>query len=275
MLAYFFWDPSPYVFDFPLPVLQRPILWYGLLFALGFFLAYWILFWALANEHSKKEAKRLSEKLTLYVVLGTIIGARVGDLLFYQEWKPLFRDPTLIFKIWEGGLASHGGALGILIALFVFSKREKKITCLHLIDLIALPAGIVCGFIRIGNFINQELIGKITTVPWAVIFGHPADGSSPVPRHPVQIYESVYYFFLFFLSYFLWRKYQYFRQEGKICGLFLILAFTFRFFIEFLKEEPSVLLSRNALLSMGQWLSIPFVILGVFLLVYKQKKTIR
>ncbi|MES2345100.1 MAG: prolipoprotein diacylglyceryl transferase [Chlamydiota bacterium] len=269
MIASIFWDPSPFIFDFPIPLLGRPLLWYGFLFALGFFCAYWVLLWGLTQEHTKKEAKRLAEKLTFYVILGTVIGARLGDLLFYQEWTLLFRNPSLIFKVWEGGLASHGGAAGILVALYLFSRKEKKISWLHLIDLIALATGVVCGFIRIGNFINQEILGKITNVPWAVVFGHPADGSAPAPRHPVQLYESLYYFLLFFFLIYLWRKYPSIRQEGKLCGILLIFVFTFRFFIEFLKEESSVLFAPNAFLDMGQYLSIPFIVLGVFLLLRK------
>jgi prolipoprotein diacylglyceryl transferase len=269
MIGWLFWDPSPFVFKFSIPLLGRPILWYGLLFALGFFLAYWVLLWMLRQEAGKADAKRIAEKLTFYVILGTIIGARLGDLLFYQEWKQVFYNPSLIFTVWEGGLASHGGAAGILIALYLFSRREKKITWLHSIDLVAMPAGIVCGFIRIGNFVNQEILGKVTNLPWGVVFGHPADGSVPMPRHPVQLYEAFYYFLLFFLFFYLWRNSLFVRKEGKLCGLFLVFVFTFRFFIEFLKEESSVLFASNAFLDMGQYLSIPFILLGVFLLARK------
>lgn len=273
-MNYIFWDPSPYLFDFNIPLLNRPILWYGFLFALGFFLAYFVLLNLLRKDFSPLEAKHLTEKLTLYVVIGTVVGARLGDLFFYQEWRALLRDPAIIFRVWEGGLASHGGAVGILIALYLFAKREKKIALFPLIDRIALCSGVVAGCIRLGNFFNQELLGTPTVLPWGVIFGHPADGSIPTPRHPVQLYEAFFYFFLFFLLYFLWKKYPKLRLPGKISGLFILLVFGFRFFIEFFKEEASPYLSLHAPLDMAQYLCFPFLALGIFFLVWKPKKAI-
>ncbi len=274
-MSYIFWDPSPYVFDFNLPLLNRPILWYGFFFALGFFLAYLVLLNLLRKEFSSIEAKRLTEKLTLYVVVGTVLGARLGDLFFYQDWQTLLHNPSLVFRIWEGGLASHGGAAGILIALCLFVKKEKKIGLLPLIDRIALCSGVVAGCIRLGNFVNQELLGIPTTLPWGVIFGHPADGSLPTPRHPVQLYESVFYFFLFFLLKFLWKNYPKLHLPGKISGIFILLVFGFRFFVEFIKEEASPYLPLHAPLDMAQYLSVPFIALGIFLLVWKRKKAIK
>lgn len=263
------------MFDFHIPLLDRPILWYGFFFATGFFAAYWVLLWMLKKKMGSVHAKKVAERLTFYVIVGTVVGARLGDLIFYQEWGPILRDPTLIFRVWEGGLASHGGAAGILIALYIFSRREKTLSWLELVDHIALPAGLVCGFIRIGNFVNQELLGKVTTVPWAVVFGHPADGSLPVPRHPVQLYESIGYFVLFFVTLTLWRKFPKIRAPGRVSGLFLILVFLFRFFIEFFKEEASLQISEGSFFDMAQFLSLPFILFGVFLLVRKEKKVIR
>ncbi len=255
-MAYLFWDPSRAIFSFNLPLLNRPLLWYGLLFALGFLLAYRVLVHLLNN-------KALAEKLVCYVVMGTVIGARLGDVLFYQSWSDYVQDPLSIFKVWEGGLASHGGVLGILISLMILAKRTGR-PFLYLLDLCVVPAGLAAAFIRVGNFFNQEILGLPTTLPWAVIFGHPADGSLSVPRHPVQLYEAVYYLAVFVLLFTLWKKTK--VSLGKSAGLFFSLVFTFRFFIEFLKEEQSLLLSGTSWLTMGQYLSLPLIVFG-FLLV--------
>jgi phosphatidylglycerol---prolipoprotein diacylglyceryl transferase len=253
---------------FNLPLLHRPILWYGFLFAVGFFLSYWTLLFLLEKMPKfSTQAKPLAERITLYVVVGTLIGARLGDLLFYQNWSDYVHDPLMIVKVWEGGLASHGGAVGIVLALYFLSLRKKMPAFLTLLDLIAAVAGIACFFIRIGNFFNQEILGKVTTVPWAIVFGHPIDRSAPLPRHPVQLYEAVFYLFVFFLLFFLWQKRPYFQKPGKASGLFLTLVFGFRFMIEFLKEEQSYWMMGISLpLNMGQYLSLPLIALGLYLL---------
>lgn len=268
--SFFHWDPSPYMFEFSIPLLNRPILWYGFFFALGFFIAYRVILWVLPQQ----EGKRVAEKLAWYVILGTVIGARLGDVLFYQDWDVIRRDPISVVKVWEGGLASHGGALGILVALYLFSLKEGMFSFLEWVDRVALTAGCVGGLIRIGNFVNQELVGTPSTVPWAVVFGHPADGSSPVPRHPVQLYEAFAYFFFFFFMLFLWKKVPAIQKPGRATGLFVVLVFSFRFVIEFWKEEASRHLTSQAFLDMAQYLSLPFIVLGFFLLARKQKKTI-
>ena len=275
-MGYIYWDPSRAMFDFSLPFLGRPILWYGFFFALGFFVGYWILLYLLKKLFSDStKAKTLADRITIFVVFGTVIGARLGDLLFYQDLSVYRYDPLSAFKVWEGGLASHGGALGILIALFILSKRPKKglptLSWLALLDLAVIPTALVASFIRVGNFFNQEILGKVTNLPWAVIFGHPADGSFPAPRHPVQLYESFYYLCVFVLIFSIWRKWPSWRKPGRISGLFLVLIFTFRFFIEFLKEEQSLILPQSSFLVMGQLLSIPFVFWGIYLLIRRTK----
>jgi prolipoprotein diacylglyceryl transferase len=263
------------MFSFNIPLLNRPILWYGFFFALGFFLGYWILlsilkrYFFAKGPDSKKSASLVAEKIALYTVLGTIIGARLGDVIFYESWTKIVKDPLSVLRFWEGGLASHGGAIGILIALFILSCKWKKerpqFSWVRLIDLVVIPTALAGGFIRIGNFMNQEILGKPTTLPWGVIFGHPVDGLSHIPRHPVQLYESFYYFFTFGLLYFLFSRYPNLRKPGKIGGLFLILIFGFRFCIEFLKVEQSALMPIHSILDMGQYLSIPMIIIGSLL----------
>jgi prolipoprotein diacylglyceryl transferase len=190
----------------------------------------------------------------------------LGHFLFYEKPEEYLLHPLEIFKIWEGGLASHGAVLGIILGVFLFQRKSLSFTSslnwLRLLDFISIPAAL-CGFwIRIGNFFNQEVLGKATQLPWGVIFGHPVDHQLlQEPRHPVQIYEALFYLGVF---YFLWRlslKPYFLKSSGKLIGLFLILVFGFRFFVEYVKMEQSQLVSFS-FLTMGQILSIPVVFLG-------------
>lgn len=274
MLNFIFWDPSREIFSFNLPFLGRPILWYGFFFALGFLLGYFLLVYLLGRFLPKKQAKDLAEKALAYGVLGVIIGARLGDVLFYQDWYLLKSNPWIILQPWQGGLASHGGALGLVLALALFFKKEKKhlpsLSFIGFLDFICLPAAIIAGFIRIGNFFNQEILGTPTDLPFGVIFGHPADGSFPLPRHPVQLYESAFYFLLALL-FFIRKKDLGHQRQGRTLGLFLALVFGFRFLIEYVKTEQSALIGIQSIFTMGQLLSVPFFIVGLLLL-YKTRK---
>jgi prolipoprotein diacylglyceryl transferase len=270
MLSYFYWDPSKALIPWNLPLLGRPLLWYGFLFALGFLIAYGVFLTLLRHETAKEvkaNSKKIADNLTFYIILGAVIGARLFDVLFYENWKAIEADPWSVIKVWEGGLASHGAVVGILVALAIFQKRHRFCSWGHLLDLLVLPAAVVAFFIRVGNFINQEILGKPTDVPWAVIFGHPADGSFPVPRHPVQLYEAFYYLAIFIMLWALRKKWSRWK-DGRLCGLFLILIFTFRFFVEFFKEEQSWWLYGSPM-TMGQLLSIPFVLFGLYLTLRK------
>ncbi|HSX12013.1 MAG TPA: prolipoprotein diacylglyceryl transferase [Rhabdochlamydiaceae bacterium] len=269
---FIFWDPSPELFSFPIPVLDRPILWYGFFFALGFLIAYWLFSFSLrkylaSHQVDLKESNQLLEKTGFYILIGAVIGARVGDLLFYQDWVQNLHHPLSMIKFWEGGLASHGGAAGIAIALCILWKKVgakfPALTWRKLLDLIVVPTCVAAGMIRIGNFMNQEILGTPTQLPWAVIFGHPMDGSLPIPRHPVQIYEGLFYFTLFAVLSIIARRTV---RDGFISGLFFTSLFTFRFVIEFFKAPQSALLSFHALLDMGQILSLPFIVFGLYLL---------
>ena len=166
--------------------------------------------------------------------------------------------------------------MAILLALWIFTrwslKQDKGLTWLRLLDFVSIPTALAAGFIRVGNFINQEILGTPTRLPWGVIFGHPADGSFPIARHPVQLYEALFYFAVFFL---LWRcsfNPKRLLSQGWLIGLFLVLVFAFRFFVEFVKEEQSYLLNGAFEVTMGQWLSVPFVLLGVCFLIYSCKQ---
>lgn len=275
-LCAIYWDPKPEIFT--LPIVHWPILWYGVLFALGFAIGFPIFVNILTRflgKDQKRKAVAITDRLTVYMIIATIVGARVGHFLFYEHPANYLSDPLEIFRVWEGvrGLASHGAAAAIILALILFSYRirslEPKLTWIRLLDFVCIPTALAACLIRIGNFINQEILGTPTRLPWGVIFGHPSDGSPPFPRHPVQLYEAFFYLLVFIL---LWRlsfKKSFLFSRGKLIGLFLILVFGFRFFIEFLKIEQSHLLSSSPL-TMGQFLSVPAILAGILFYSWKR-----
>lgn len=243
--------------------------WYGLLFALAFLLDYHIVQRMFRLEH---KPLRDLETLTIYVIVATIVGARLGHCLFYDA-EIYLSNPIRILYVWEGGLASHGGALGILTALFLYTRKRPDQPFLWAADRIAVVAALSGSLIRLGNLFNSEVFGKPTDLPWGFVFELAPDAGL-LPRHPTQIYESLFYLVVFVV---LYRLYEAKRVQisnlrtasaqaanGDLLGLFMILVFGFRFFVEFLKENQSSF--ENALpLNMGQLLSIPFVVIGLFL----------
>ncbi|MEI6884953.1 MAG: prolipoprotein diacylglyceryl transferase [Bacteroidota bacterium] len=262
ILTFIHWNPSPEVFH----IGSLAIRWYGLLFASGFFFGYFIML-----KFFKKEGIEVDklDTLTTYMVLGTVIGARLGHCLFYEPAYYL-SHPIKILEVWEGGLASHGAAIGIMLAIYIFGVRNK-LTFLWTIDRVVITVALAGMFIRLGNLMNSEIFGHITNLPWGFYFmraSNPAEALDP--RHPTEIYEAICYFIIFI---FLWRLY--YLKNGKpapglIFGLFLICIFGVRFFIEFLKE-PQVGFEQGMLLNMGQLLSIPLIALGVYLFLRSRK----
>jgi len=257
------WNPSPEIFSLG----NFAVRWYGLFFALGFFFGYLIMLKFFTREGVPV---KLLDELTTYMIVGTIVGARLGHVFFYEpSWY--LAHPLKILQVWEGGLASHGAAIGIIISLLIFSYVRKK-PFLWVMDRIVIVTALAGFLIRMGNLMNSEIYGLPTTLPWGFEFIRsttPTEGL--VPRHPTQIYEGLSYLAIFFLL--LW---YYYRKEGKpahgfLFGLFLILVFGVRFFIEFVKE-PQVGFERGLTLNMGQMLSIPFVIAGIILVYLAQKK---
>ncbi len=223
-----------------------------------------------------KKAMIISDRITMYMIVSTVIGARLGHFIFYERPSSYLSQPWEIFRVWEGGLASHGAAVGIVLGLVLFARRYKRmaegLTPLRLLDFVCVPTAFAAGCIRIGNFFNQEILGTPTDLPWGVVFGHPMDRSFPLLRHPVQLYEAFFYFFVFIL---LWRlSYRpiYLLAKGRLIGIFLILVFGFRFFIEFFKTEQSFLLSKASYLTMGQILSVPAMVVGCILLYLSRKR---
>jgi len=277
--AWITWDPPREAFI--IPFLERPVVWYGVFFAFGFLIGYFVMVnllkrWLEQKKHPTEEAVLLVDRLTWVVVLGTVIGARLGDVFFYS-WD-LFRDhPWDIFKVWEGGLASHGGVIGILLGLVFFRlsirKKWPELRFLTILDLLVIPTAFASCCIRIGNFFNQEIIGTFTTLPWAVLFGRPVDGGSGIPRHPVQLYEALFYLMVFVLLFWLSRKKMAKIGSGYFSGLFFLLVFGFRFCIEMVKEQQPSLLPASNFLQMGQLLSLPFILLGGVLLFFSAKNT--
>ncbi|MDF2577411.1 MAG: lgt [Chlamydiales bacterium] len=208
------------------------------------------------------------DRLLWYLALGTLIGARLGHVFFYQ-WDHFSSYPIDIFKTWEGGLASHGGLLGIALAIALFRLRSAKqfgfVPLWNLLDGVAIACCFTAGCIRIGNFFNQEILGTPTELPWAVVFGHPMDQTPSVPCHPVQLYEAIGYFTIFSSLYAAYRYFKWKPQTGMITGLSLISIFLFRFFVEFFKLPQDEYLDANSILQTGQWLSIPCIVVGLYL----------
>jgi prolipoprotein diacylglyceryl transferase len=218
--------------------------------------------------NKEKKSEQDLNDLVWVMILGTVLGARIGHCFFYNPSYYL-RHPEEILQIWKGGLASHGAAIGIMTALYFYIRKRKDMTFLWIIDRIVITVALSGFFIRMGNLFNSEIIGKPTNSSWGFIF----TSVDLVPRHPAQLYESIVNLFIFiFLFAFYFRSNGKFKQ-GLLFGLFLVLIFSFRFFVEFFKENQSSF-EAGMFLNMGQLLSIPLIILGIYLLFRKEKKVI-
>ncbi len=257
LLAYIHWNPDPEIINFG----GFGIRWYGLLFAMGFFFGYLIMQNIFKRENIDT---KVLDRLSVYMLIGTIIGARLGHCLFYEPDYYL-SNPLEIFNIRQGGLASHGAAIGILIALWFFVRKERK-PFSWILDRIVIVVALAGALIRIGNLINSEIYGAPTSLPWAFIF----EKVDNIPRHPTQIYEALTYFLLFILLYWLYLKKNAVAKPYFLFGIFLLACFGYRFLVEFIKDVQ-VDFETQMTLNMGQWLSIPFIILGLYLIVRTQK----
>ncbi|MEX2601044.1 MAG: prolipoprotein diacylglyceryl transferase [Balneolaceae bacterium] len=234
--------------------------WYGLMFASAFIFGY------LLNSRLMKEGGRTHEevdRLLIYVLIATIIGARLGHIIFY-DLSFYLRNPELIIAIWRGGLASHGAAIAIIIAMWLYVKKTPGMTFLWLADRVVPSIAVGGMFIRIGNFFNSEILGEVSEVPWAVIFAR----IDMMPRHPSMLYESLSCILVLFILMWIYVKYDKKPPEGSLFGSFLVILFSGRFLIEFTKLHHSDF-ETAILLNMGQWLSIPLVLFGAWLLLKK------
>ncbi|HBU06685.1 MAG TPA: prolipoprotein diacylglyceryl transferase [Candidatus Magasanikbacteria bacterium] len=236
------------------------IRWYGLFLAIGVGLSVWLITKLFKQN---KLSTNLAFDLCTWLIIGGLIGARLGEILFYE---PLyyFSHPLEMIMINHGGLSSHGMTIGLLITFFLFIK-SKKIDWKNILDFVIIPIPLLASFIRIGNFFNSEIVGKATNLPWGVYF--PNYESNPILRHPSQIYEAIIAITVYYLLFTIYKKYQNKLPPLFITHLFLLLYFTSRFMIEFVKE-----FSTYFGLTTGQWLSVPFVLWGVGWFVYAKVK---
>ncbi len=257
-------EQSYWVFEAIDPVIfsigPLAVRWYGLMYLVGFVAAYY-----LAKSRMKRVGWNEDDigDLLFWGFIGVVAGGRVGYVLFYQ-FSSFLADPLYLFKIWTGGMSFHGGLIGVLVALWLFA-RKKTISFLTVGDFVApiVPLGLAAG--RIGNFINGELWGRVTDVPWAIVF--PAAG--PEPRHPSQLYQFALEGLALFVLVWLFSRQP--RPTGAVGGLFLAGYGVFRFIVEFARQ-PDAHLGLNTLgLSQGQMLSIPMILLGLGLIVYAYK----
>lgn len=239
------------------------IRYYGLMFALGF-LTMDLYVKSLFKKHGKDP--ELVSSLTTHIVIGMLVGARLAHCLFYEP-EIYLSHPIEILKIWEGGLASHGGYAGVLVAVWIYLKKHKDLSFLWIMDLIVGPCLFLGGLIRLGNLFNSEILGHVYEGPFSVVFKR----IDNIPRHPAQVYESIGYFTI--AAILMWVAKNKFTTltRGMNLVLAIVLSFTFRFFIEFFKDEQSELVVTNAI-NMGQWLSLAFVIGGLGLFFYLKKK---
>lgn len=231
--------------------------WYGLMFAFAFISGYSIGF-KLFKDAGKTQEEL--DRLLIYVLIATVVGARLGHVFFYEA-EFYLRNIHLIPQVWTGGLASHGAAVGIIIAMWLYARRTAGTTFMWVADRVVPGVAIGGMFIRFGNFFNSEILGMPTEVPWAIIFAN----IDNLPRHPSMLYEAVLCILVLAVLFWIYAKYKNNPPEGSLFGTFLIMLFTGRFLIEFTKETQADFL-LGAVLDMGQLLSIPFVLIGIWLL---------
>jgi prolipoprotein diacylglyceryl transferase len=277
LLNFITWNVDPVMLQLG-PIAVR---WYGLSWALGIYLTLIITQRIFKNEGLPAE---WLDKLFMYTVIGAVAGARLGHCFFY-EWKLMenpveilginfkygnyyFSHPWELVYIWQGGLASHGGALGILIAMIIFNKKISKKGINWIFDRLLIGVALCGASIRFGNLMNSEIYGSPTDLPWGFVF---VTAGENVPMHPTQIYEIIYCLITFAVLYWMYWKKEAYKNNGLIFGTFLMGVFGTRFVIEFIKNDQEVFESYLPL-NMGQILSLPLIITGIVLLIrsYKQ-----
>lgn len=257
MLDFITWNADPILFSLG-PLAVR---WYGLAFAVGFIIGYNIV--AKMFKHEGAPEKWLGT-LLMYVVIATIVGARLGHVFFY-EWPYYSQHPGDIIKIWEGGLASHGGTIAIILAVFIFSWAVTKRSASWTFDKLVIPVALVACLIRLGNLMNSEIYGGPTDMPWGFIFER---NGETVAKHPTQLYEGLSYLALFVVLMWMYWKKNLEERPWLITGVFFIGIFLPRFLIEYVKnvqvQSEYDMIARWGI-NMGQLLSVPFIVIGVVL----------
>ena len=260
ILTYIIWDIDPNIFTFP--IINHPLRWYGLFFALAFLISQQIMYFIYKKEGRPKKD---IDTLTIYMVVATVVGARLGHVLFYDPVH-YFQNPHKIIMIWEGGLASHGGVIGVLIGIYLFA-RNTNVSYLWALDRVSIVAALTFSMIRLGNLMNSEIIGTPTNAPWGFIF----TSMDNIPRHPAQLYEAIHYFISFILLFWLWSVQRNRMKNGFLFSWALIIMFSLRFVDEFFKINQEQF-EDGMILNMGQILSIPFILTGIILLILNSKK---
>lgn len=271
MLSYITWTARPDLFILG----GWEVRWYGLFFAIGFYLGLLMMTKMFASEKVKES---WADSLFIYVIVATVIGARLGHVFFYA-WDYYSQHLLEIFKIWEGGLASHGGSIGIIFAIWIYSKNVTKRNMLWTLDRLAVPVALVAALIRTGNLMNHEIYGHPTDLPWGFRFienvrnwQHGADPIFSLPSHPTQIYEALCYLTVFVILLLLyWKNKKAKHLEGLLAGIFFFGIFFTRFIIEFVKEDQEAF-EAGWLLNMGQILSIPFILAGIYWIIRALKR---
>ncbi len=259
-MEYFVWNASPIAFSFGLIT----VFWYGILFATSILLGLEFMKWAFRLEEKNEDT---IEPLFLYTVIGIVVGARLGHCLFYDP-AFYFANPLKILAVWEGGLASHGGGLGAIIALY-FGAKKYEMDFLWLIDRLIIPTAFFGFLVRMGNFMNSEIVGVKTDVSWAIVFTR----VDSFARHPAQLYEAFSYLFIFILLFFIYKLSKAKVQPGLLFGIFLTLVFSARFLIEFVKVKQADYDTSFLFMSTGQALSIPFLLVGLGFIIWSLKKS--
>lgn len=286
ILSYLTWNVDPYIVHWGE---TGGIRWYGLLWAVGLYLAYLVQVKLYTHEKCPKD---WTDKIFMWMTIGVIVGARIGHCWFY-EWhltndpiqifgwtinyrNPYIENPFALLRIWEGGLSSHGGAIGLIIAAWLlnryhFSKEDPKrnTDLIWIFDRLVIGVCITATLIRFGNLMNSEIYGNPTSLPWGFIFVR--DGQT-VPCHPTQIYEMLYCIVAFIVTWLMYWKGKCYEKRGLIFGTFLLIIFGTRFVLEFIKLDQEAFES-NLFLNMGQLLSIPFILWGLYLIIRACKKS--
>lgn len=284
MLNSIVWDVDPVIFE----VFGRGIRWYGLMWGVGFLLGFELL---RRIYKSEKLHPDWADKMFVYMFIGTIIGARIGHCLLYEHWfdwvdkngvlqEGYVSHPWNILKVWEGGLSSHGGAFGILIAMYYYNKNVSKMGYIWIFDRLVMAAAVVGTCIRFGNLMNSEIYGEPTTLAWGFEFIRDPSwykpisdgGSGALPVHPTQIYEMLYCLIALGVNSLMYWKMKAYEKRGLIFGVFLLIIFGTRFVLEFIKNNQESF-ENDLILNMGQLLSIPFIIWGVWLMIKALKQS--
>lgn len=280
LLNYITWNVDPELFS----IGGLTVRWYGALWAAGIYLALLVVGKLYKHEHLPAA---WMDKQLVYMVVGVMIGARLGHCLFY-EWhllpqpvtllgitfnygNPFLAKPWEMLYVWRGGLASHGGALGLMAAMYFYNKKVTHKGFIWGFDRLVIGVAVAGACIRLGNLMNSEIYGGVTGLPWGFIF---VQNGETLPKHPTQIYEMLYCLITFAVTWWMYWKKEAYRRTGLIFGVFLIGIFLTRFLLEFIKENQEAF-ENSMTLNMGQWLSLPFVCWGLYLIFVYSKRHIQ